>query len=248
MKKKAESLWLISILLLASTVIIVALACGGDDSDDDNDDTQAGASGTTGGAAGTTSGASGTTGAAGTGTQGAAGAAETTELPTVAEGEECTMLYDIDALGMNISIFTAHGVCQTPSAPCVGGTPDMFDMSTILTPETMPAGLGDIASGLLPTPDPTANCEEGLVCCVNTDECDNVGRQITENPTIGGMVSGLSISCVTAGSCTGENNTSEMTLGCPEGQSCCVDMPAINLDAGILDTDAGTSTEADTGI
>lgn len=210
---------------LIAIMLLLTAACG---DDDDDGSVSAGSGGIdtagqpgagTGGAV--SAGASGASGGASGGTAGIGGTAGTmaTNIP---EGSEC---------GLPSSMVSVLGVCQQPSAPCEGGTPDKFDLKSIV-----PAAV----SAMIPPFPASANCQPDLVCCINTDTCDQILPAL-QSSSMGGMMSSYihNISCVPTGTCTGENPT-EMAFGCPSSQSCCVDVATVTLpDAGLSLPDAG---------
>jgi hypothetical protein len=235
--KTFKSFRSISVSFLTISVMLLTLACG-DDSDDGESGGTGGSPTATGGSAG---GASGTGGSAGGGTTltggtggggmdaGQPDGATPEPLPqNVAEGGECTMPYEIAGL---VAIFTSYGVCQNPSDPCVGGTPDQFDLAPIFPP-----GSETITSLLPPQQDAAANCASGLVCCIREDQCEAVGEQIANpNSVVAMMMPGVSVSCGAPGSCTTTNegySAGELQTGCPTGQTCCVVMPPLSLPEG----------------
>lgn len=236
--KEIKSFGSISVSLLTITVMLLVLACGGDSDDESNGGT-GGDSASTGGSSG--GGASGTGGSSGGTTSGGSGGSSDMDagqidgstpepLPTdVAEGGECTMQYQIAGL---VSLFTSYGVCQSDSASCTGGTPDKFDIAKIL-----PAGSETIAALLPPPTSDAANCASGLVCCIKEDQCDAVSAQISDpNSIVALMMPGIKASCSAAGSCTATNadeSAGELETGCPSGETCCVVLPPINMEAGI---------------
>ncbi len=250
--KTVKSIRYVSVSLVTICVMLITLACGGDDDDDDG--TGGTTSGTGGSAGSTATGGSTADGSGGTGTGGSGGSmdagqldgAEPEPLPQdVAAGEECTMPYQIAGL---VTLFTAYGVCQNSSDPCVGGTPDQFDLASIL-----PAGSETITSVLPPPQDPAANCASGLVCCIKEDQCAAVGEQITNpNGMVAMMMPGISVSCGAEGSCTATNegdSAGELSTGCPSGQTCCVVMPPMSLPEGgtLFPTTDASTPAADAG-
>jgi hypothetical protein len=134
----------------------------------------------------------------------------------VAEGSECMV---------GSSMIAIHGVCQQPSAPCEGGTPDKFDLKAIVP---------SFVAGMIQEFPAAANCQPNLVCCLNTGTCDQNLPTLQSSPMGGVMNTYISnIACVPTGTCSVEN-PNEMAFGCPSGQSCCFDVAAITLpDAGI---------------
>jgi len=151
----------------------------------------------------------------------------------------------VDIVGM-VTLFTAYGTCQKPGDSCEGGTPDNFNLADLI-PESLSGVLGGagMLSGLLGTPSANADCETDLVCCINNDQCDGVGDQLLSAPMIGGLLAGSNISCQSAGSCSGASGTTptELALGCPEGQTCCIVLPEITIpDGGLPTIDGGTPT------
>ncbi|MBN1654338.1 MAG: hypothetical protein JXA30_11265 [Deltaproteobacteria bacterium] len=234
--RTVKSVWSILVSLLALSLLLFALGCGGDSDEDTNG---------SGGAPPDTSGSGGdSSGSGGGGASGSDGmdsgqideptggtGAET--LPTVGAGEQCTMPYSIAGM---ITLFTAYGVCQNATDECVGGTPDKFDLASI-----MPAGSETIA-GLLPAPpSASANCESGLVCCINTDQCESVGKEIGAG-MVGMIVPGITASCKPEGNCAATNtgdSAGELPTGCPSGQICCIIIPPIQLEGGIPELEGG---------
>lgn len=142
--------------------------------------------------------------------------------------EQCLFNYRVME---TITLFTAYGICQSPTETCVGGTPAAFDLSGLFAGES---------SNLVPAPpEPSANCPNGLICCVLTDQCESVEQQIMSSGLLTALYPGIAISCATAGACTG-SNVKELALGCPPGEGCCVQLPSLAVDSGAPNSaDAG---------
>jgi len=116
-----------------------------------------------------------------------------------------------------------HGRCQSPRSACAGGTPAQLDfaamsglLATGIPVAVAPAPGPAVGEGSVPPPLPArANCGEGLICCLDTDECAGLGAQFRSFPYMSIVVPGLR--CVEATGAEGEQR-----FGCPEGQACVV--------------------------
>jgi len=227
----------ISVSLISASLLLLTLACGGDD-DDGGGDEAGGTKTATGGSGGTSdTGSGGTTATESGGTNGGgidAGPIDGGQpLPeNVAEGGECTH---------DLGLFKATGTCSS-SADCPGGLPTQFDLS----------GISEVVNTLLTIPpNDQINCASGLTCCINTNQCQAVSESLAGNDILQEMLSGvpgkLSIECVASGSCTAassDNDFGELTTGCEEGQSCCVNIPIFtSAEGGIVPTDASAGAE-----
>lgn len=230
--KTIKSFRLISVSLLTMSVMLIVLACGGDSDDDSNGGTGGGASGTGGSAGDGTGGTAGGGGGSG-GSMDAGQADGAAALPQdVAEGGVCTMI---------TAFFSSTGTCKS-SSDCPGGLPTQFDLSTL-------NDLDPIVTTFATTPtSDQANCATGLTCCVDTDQCPSAGEQINGNEMISTVLGGdVTTVCGSPGGCTATGDGyayGEITVGCPSGQTCCVNIPPITLpEGGVLPTtDAGEQT------
>ncbi|MBN1656549.1 MAG: hypothetical protein JXA30_22450 [Deltaproteobacteria bacterium] len=246
MLKKANAHWSAIALYSTSFAVVLVLACGGESvpstegiSESDSESSPSdGKSEDKTTKSGDKTANEETPNTATFGTEAAAGgAAESVDgndtITTVGAGEECSPAFEV--MGM-MTLFTATGICQDAAEPCVGGTPDMFDLGNLLTqvPEEY--------VNLLPPPvDAAANCESGLVCCINQDQCQSVNDQILGNEMVADVLN-ADIACVSEGTCTGDNPL-ELALGCPSGQRCC-----INISFSSPTTDGGASEPTDAGL
>lgn len=241
--KTTKTVWSITILLITIAIFLVTLACGGS-SDGSGDDEPSASGGISGGYAPSTGGSSGgstSTGGIDGGQRDGAVTETEPELPKVGAGEQCTMPYSL--INNTATLFTAYGTCQDPSAECVGGTPDQLDLAPIL-----PASLSMLASLLPEQPDAAANCESGLVCCIEPGTCTKAGEQLASG-IAGTYRPGIGASCKTADSCPATNEGEsavqvQLTIGCESGEICCLNLPELNLDAGVPGATTDASTEA----
>lgn len=120
---------------------------------------------------------------------------ETTSDPGVEHGGQCSNLFG--PLGR------ITGVCQQPDEACAGG----FAGAEFIPP-------------LYPGKDPQFNCSEGLLCCIDTDQCEvmNVGLQSIV-PTL--LKEGSNTQCQPNGGCVDPAYEISDNFACPDGQTCC---------------------------
>jgi len=120
----------------------------------------------------------------------------------------------------------AEGACTTPIGTFISET-----VSGICKPgETKcPGGFG-----------PSSDCAEGLVCCIDTNQCEAASESVASSNVMMGLVQGLE--CVPEGSCEGVNvmiATIPMEVGgCPQGETCCPIVPAGGL-GGLIEAGGG---------
>jgi hypothetical protein len=131
---------------------------------------------------------------------------------------ECSMGIDLGAAG---PMFSSRGVCQRPTDTCVGGTPDHFDLAALVRASVQGVDDIQVIIGSFPLPTAQANCDDGFVCCINTDQCERAGLQISSNPIISPFAPGLHTACTSDDACS-ERKGTPMQVGCPESQMCCV--------------------------
>jgi hypothetical protein len=214
--------------LLVALIVTFGMSCGGDD--DDNGEQQA-------------SGTGGSVENGGNGDSNQGGSGGTSENTNMDSGTVDGNLPVVELVPLNgvctinIPMSAGSGItgtCRATEAECEGGT-FVFELSVPEIPADfnpedygLPADF-DISSINIPDKieDKNANCEEGLICCIDTDTCES-----TDTSTYGDYVE--SVSCVSAGSCA---DGYEIPFGCPSGQACCAKM---NLEAGVASfLDAG---------
>lgn len=136
----------------------------------------------------------------------------------VTEVAECSGTYDFGMLG---PLFTSYGRCIEPTDKCIGGTPDQIDVQAILLANIQGFESEEMTVDFFDLPVTINDCEEGFVCCINTDECESVYNQIKSHPVFSSWTSGLLITCTSSDLCNSYNGT-PLQVGCPEGEICCV--------------------------
>lgn len=115
-----------------------------------------------------------------------------------------------------------RGTCQPEADACEGGYPDALILSDMFPEQiirTFPIAPAPHTGPLPAPPQRAANCGDGLVCCLGTDQCDGFRKEFASQPGLDFLVS--SVTCVEPGQCEGVIS-GEVALGCPGGQSCCV--------------------------
>ncbi len=129
-------------------------------------------------------------------------------------------------------ITVMEGVCQEPTDSCPGGYPDAFNLKFLMPPiPFLPApGVGHMPN----PPDPAGTCESGLKCCVDTDWGEKLAIEVGTYPILGDIVE--NIECADTGTCKSFRKREMLELGCPEGQSCCVEVKTLwEIIAVLLD-------------
>ncbi len=133
------------------------------------------------------------------------------EPGNVKEGEECRS---------PAMFHVMKGVCKKPTDECEGGYPDALKYKRIF-PEEITQFISFLPTpGVGPLPDPperNADCDKGLVCCINTDECGRFKQEFGSWPGIDAL---YNISCTNQRACFGLI-TNSINLGCPEDKRCC---------------------------
>ncbi len=145
------------------------------------------------------------------------------EYPKAQLGEKC----------VSPALLTVmEGVCQEPSQPCPGGYPDAFNLKGLLPPiPFLPApGVGHMPG----PPDPAGTCESDLKCCVDSDWGEKLATEVGTYPILRDIVE--NIECSDTGICKGSRKRELLELGCPEGQSCCIEVKTLwEIISAILD-------------
>lgn len=95
------------------------------------------------------------------------------------------------------------GVCQEPGAACAGG----FAGAEYVPP-------------LYPGKDPGFNCEQGLLCCIDTDQCEVMNAGL-ESLVPDLLQEGSGTQCQPNGGCVEPAYEISNNFACPDGQTCC---------------------------
>jgi hypothetical protein len=206
MMERIKPFWFALVTLLVSVTLLIVASCGGDSDEDTVNDGTGGPSSPAGG--GTSGGGVSGSGSGSSGTSG--GGSMTDAGPDGAP-----------AGPISTGTVPENGTCA------VGGMTTM--MPVTMTGTCSPSGTNCPGGSA-----PASDCAEGLVCCIDTDQCEALASNITS----GGFVQ--SVSCVTTGTCPASGlfiTTAplEFQMGCPAGQSCCITLPdgGFSLEGGL---------------
>jgi hypothetical protein len=220
--ERVKPFWLVTVTLIASATIVLAASCGkevtSNGSIDEDGGTAGKGNGGSGGKKSTESpGSAGTGGSKSTIDSGTLDGA-TISTGTVQEDEVCALSFGGMGMGMGMG----------------GGQTTSLMSGKCIKTEDSDSCAGGVA--------PSSDCASGLSCCVNTDACESLSSTIQNG---GGAQFGISLKCVTSGSCPafsfgggmmgGGGFTPEYAMGCPKGQSCCMSFP----DGGIQFPEGG---------
>lgn len=205
--ERIELLRLIRVLFYASAIVVFIVGCGCDDDDDGAEDDASADRSDSGGTSGS-GGIDGGGGESGTSSSMDSGAPDGATVSggnggggtggrRLSRDAQTEPPLELGDECVPSTIVDVIGECVAQDDDCEGGT-SIFDR--------------------------TANCGDGLICCIRTDQCDALES------------AGETTRCVAADSC--DQNETEITFGCPGGDVCCLENDFD--DGGMPDFDFGT--------